>query len=367
MSKYRHQTPDIPSQLPPKTPSAPTPTATTARLHTATPSPHPPPSPLPTRHKRVKPGPTTDVQFQKEFVRKRMRIGESLRKSLQEAREEAGREEWSHSDPTRVVEVFFDVSLSELLSAAGGDGGSEMATPLEKALGDAKAYRRIDDDKVYIAYDRDLNVLVARFPDAFTVEDIAESITYFPPTAPRDDPRHTRYKEWIDAERNTVFTDGPWARCGQIHLGYKKYDYHIGLTEHMLMDERISWHICEFLKNTAKTIDLIFAATDPDLFQHFRRTFCRRTLAINLLAKPHKDTEYWRGGWAWHTVFGEFTGGDFCISLLKRRFAFAPGRVLGIRGAELEHFAEEWGGNCRNGVEDSNVKRTLERNQAVMV
>ncbi|KAI5778295.1 hypothetical protein EDC01DRAFT_369463 [Geopyxis carbonaria] len=343
------------------------------------------------RHKRVKPGPTTDKQLQKEFIKKRIRIGESLQPSLQEARDQ-GRSEWSHSDPTRTIEVFLNVSLEQLLSGTDGD----EPTPVEQALEDAKSYKRIDDDKAYIALDRDLKVLVARFPDAYnqvwgnifgkelvkqTAEDIAKGILFLQPTAPRDDPRHTRYKEWIEDERHLVFTDGPWARCGQIHLGLQKdpESYMIVETEHEmgrwpvkgLLKGRqcASSNIIEFLRNTSKTIDLIFEATDPDFYTQYnecysgmsslaylswrnsgRGTFSRRTLAINLLTEPHKDTEYWKGGWAWHTVFGEYTGGDFCISLLKRKFAFRPGCVFGIRGAQLEHFTEEWFGNCRYGL-----------------
>ncbi|KAI5778009.1 hypothetical protein EDC01DRAFT_635227 [Geopyxis carbonaria] len=52
-------------------------------------------------------------------------------------------------------------------------------------------------------------------------------------------------------------------------------------------------------------------------------------------------------GFAWITTFDNYSGRNFCVTLLKRKLDFKPGSVLGLRGDRLEHFTEEWFGECR--------------------
>jgi hypothetical protein len=77
-------------------------------------------------------------------------------------------------------------------------------------------------------------------------------------------------------------------------------------------------------------------STRPDEIFHFQ------ALLINLLTEPHQDHKDWRGGWTWLTPFGNYQQGLFCLTLLKRKFPFQPGSVVGIRGDKMEHFTTKW-------------------------
>ncbi len=79
---------------------------------------------------------------------------------------------------------------------------------------------------------------------------------------------------------------------------------------------------------------------DEDIFSY-------RALLVNLWTRPHRDTGDWNGGWAWIVPFGDFSGGDLCVTELRRRILFPAGAVLGLRGGALEHWTTCWSGRCR--------------------
>jgi hypothetical protein len=72
--------------------------------------------------------------------------------------------------------------------------------------------------------------------------------------------------------------------------------------------------------------------------------FPLRAILINSLTEEHTDSGDWEGGWAWIGVFGNFTGGDFCLSQLGIRAPIPASSIVGIRGSLLKHFVTLWEG-----------------------
>jgi hypothetical protein len=126
------------------------------------------------------------------------------------------------------------------------------------------------------------------------------------------------------------------------------------------------------LANITRSIRLLFGAVNKDHRNSYAEAFSRipvhyqqffstnaapdvdnedifsyRTLLANLWTRPHRDTSDWKEGWAWIVPFGDFSGGDFCVTELRRRIPFPAGAVLGLRGDALEHWTTRWTGNCR--------------------
>jgi len=71
--------------------------------------------------------------------------------------------------------------------------------------------------------------------------------------------------------------------------------------------------------------------------------FSLRACLVNLLTQPHVDC----GGveWAMLAPFGNFTGAEFCIADIERRFDFQEENIAGIRGRRLVHFTRKWAGS----------------------
>ncbi len=62
-----------------------------------------------------------------------------------------------------------------------------------------------------------------------------------------------------------------------------------------------------------------------------------RALLVDLWMRLHRDTYDWNESWAWIVPFGNFCGGDFCVTELRRQIPFPAGAVLGLRGGALDH------------------------------
>ncbi len=75
--------------------------------------------------------------------------------------------------------------------------------------------------------------------------------------------------------------------------------------------------------------------------------FSFRTVLVNLWTQPHRDVNDWDNSWAWIVPFGRYSGGDFCVTELRRRIPFPAGAVIGLRGGKLEHWTTRWSGDCR--------------------
>ena len=72
--------------------------------------------------------------------------------------------------------------------------------------------------------------------------------------------------------------------------------------------------------------------------------FPLRAVLINALTEEHTDAGDWKGGWAWLGLFGNFSGGDICLSQLGVRVPMPEGSIVGLRGKELKHFIARWHG-----------------------
>ena len=58
----------------------------------------------------------------------------------------------------------------------------------------------------------------------------------------------------------------------------------------------------------------------------------------NLAAQPHRDKSDYKKGWVAMCCFGNFTGGELVIPMLKMKFKFQPGDVIFFRSTVLEHY-----------------------------
>ncbi|RYP41504.1 hypothetical protein DL767_001009 [Monosporascus sp. MG133] len=71
-------------------------------------------------------------------------------------------------------------------------------------------------------------------------------------------------------------------------------------------------------------------------------TLC--VLGINSFTERHRDRTDVRYGFAGLVPLGDYTGGDLCFPQLALKLAYRPGGCVVFRGAELEHFVEDWHG-----------------------
>ena len=294
----------------------------------------------------------------------------------------ANQECWRFEGIDKVVEVFFRVDFNTLKSGTSG-------TPMEKALSMADQFEEIPAGKNYIALDCRGVPLVALYVDAYekvwgpdmgnyivktTTENIDKLARFVQPSPPKDPRRHGNYNNWIAECHDQPWATGPAARSGVYYFGMWREMGHntlAVLTKDMEGRGANASAMVRALQlwcgNITQTIDVCFAGIDPATRDKYRTAyksiqqeatknssqtvmddlFPFRALLVNVLTEPHKDQKDWRNGWAWLTPFGKFERGLFCITLLRRKFNFQPGMVLGIRGEKLEHFTTKWNGTNR--------------------
>ncbi|KAI5844796.1 hypothetical protein BZA05DRAFT_409383 [Tricharina praecox] len=283
---------------------------------------------------------------------------------------------------SRIVDVFFHLNLDVLKP-------EKHILPLDKGLTDAETYEEIPESKIYIALDNSMKPLVVRFPAAFdrvwrskaddilttTAQNIDKLIAFKAPTKPKCR-RHCHNDKWIAENQGYPWATGATARNGIVYLGLWKEQGHNHLpaiptadsraeaarTSSMLKDLQF------WLGNITDTIGCCFEGVDPVMFRRYKELFrgCQtgagnrysvatvaeefftlRALLVNTLTEPHVDIEDLDRGYAWLTPFGSYSGGEFCVALLRRKFSFQPGDVIGLRGKELQHFTTKWQGDNR--------------------
>jgi hypothetical protein len=312
----------------------------------------------------------------------------TLSTSQEKLREEArqrGEPVWRFEGAKKIMEYFFDIDLS-LLQA------SVATTDMHRALADAESYVEINRDKSYAAFDKHGEPLVVMYHNAFqriwgstegddvvtsTTENITKLSRYVLPSKPKDARRHGLFEEWKREPENQQFSwmSGPNARSGIYYFGLWKESGHQHsptiLTSAMTSQgEYRNTIIRDFqlwCSNISQTIEVCFAGIDQPLRDEYRQKFLQirqegnreaisaredelfpfQALLINLLTEPHRDHKDWKGGWTWLTPFGSYEDGLFCLSLLRRKFHFQPGSIVGIRGDKMEHFTTKWRGECR--------------------
>ena len=114
----------------------------------------------------------------------------------------------------------------------------------------------------------------------------------------------------------------------------------------------------QFFVNIApltQAVSLLFSAVDKT-YQRALRTGALRIMTAtnracfqglvvirNLAALPHKDSSDYKKGWVAMCCFGDFTGGELVIPVLKMMFKFQPGDVIFFRSTILEHYVlQSW-------------------------
>jgi len=308
-------------------------------------------------------------------------IGKKQTEKMEAARA-SGAETWRYEGILKVVEHFFRVDYTSLASGTNG-------TVLEEALQLASGFEEISTGKSYLALDANGVPLVALFASAYekawgpvmgrqivktTTENIDCVIRFVQPSLPKDRRRHGKFYDWIRESEGQPWATGPAARSGIFYFGMWKEmghnDNHAVLTKDMhsrgAYAIRMIHELQAWCANITQTIDTCFAAVDKKTRDEYRAAYQEiptgiqkasqtmdkdlfpfRALLINLLTEPHMDQKDWQGGWAWLSPFGEFEGALMCVTLLRRKFNFQPGSVLGIRGDRLEHFTTKWHGTNR--------------------
>jgi hypothetical protein len=299
--------------------------------------------------------------------------------------QQAGEASWRFTGKEKIIEVFFNVDLDEVT-------GSMNGTPMAEALQAAEEFEELPISKSYLAVDKNMVPIVAFYHDAFerawgkdygryivktTTENIDKVARFVPPHQTMDYRRHSSYQAWIEEEENRQFSwaRGPDARSGIYYFGIKGEMGHGNLKAGLSKDldgtstykGTLIRNLQVWCGNITQTLDACFAGVDRQLRDEYRQRFATlknvgdrlaaqtfqeelfayRALLINVLTEPHVDHRDWIKGWAWLSPFGSYTGGLFCIPLLKRKIPFQPGSVLGIRGERVEHFTTKWRGSNR--------------------
>jgi hypothetical protein len=304
---------------------------------------------------------------------------------LRDEAQKKGNSSWRWTGRDKIVEVFFDIDLNTLQEP-------DHPTSMAQALEDANDFEELPADKSYIAYDKNLKVIVVFYADAFyrawgpksgefiiqtTAENIDKVARFVKPVSKMDDRRHSQHEEWVAEQANQNFTwaTGPDARSTIYYSGLSVEQGHphnkaviakdwIGKTSYggSLMRDLYVW-----CGNITKTLDSCFAGVDLELRNAYRRAYSTlgqtgdrrasetctdelfqfRALLVNVLTEPHVDQDDWKGGMAWLTPFGDYRDGHFCVTMLRKKIPFQPGPAIGIRGDKVEHFTTKWRGSNR--------------------
>ncbi|KAA8910089.1 hypothetical protein FN846DRAFT_1007100 [Sphaerosporella brunnea] len=296
-----------------------------------------------------------------------------------------GKKTWRFDGAEKIIEYFFDIDLSKLLSTAKG-------TDMEEALANAESYTEIPPDKSYIALDKEGKPLIVLYHDAYkrtwgstmgeeivetSTQNINKLIQFVPPKKPKDTRRHGLFDKWRMEEENQAFewASGPSGRSGIYYFGLWKEVGHQhspcvltkDMTQHGQYASTMIRDLQLWASNISQTIDVCFAGIDKVMRDQYRQKFAGirqegnrevisarpeeifhfQALLVNLLTEPHQDHKDWQGGWTWLTPFGSYEDGLFCLTLLERKLHFQPGAVIGIRGDKMEHFTTKWRGKSR--------------------
>jgi hypothetical protein len=215
------------------------------------------------------------------------------------------------------------------------------------------------------------------------VDTVTKNIESFveacPPKLP-DNARFAAARQW-QAENAHI------SHFGMIEWAVRREQGHAGAGPTISRDTAVGGGVRKFplvrriltsLGNVTRSVHALFGAVDkefrnsyaaefmkiPIAYRHYFSTdmpeaknkrsvprdsdiFSYRALLVNLWTRPHRDINDWKEGWAWIVPFGDFSGGDFCVTELRRRIPFPAGAVLGLRGGALEHWTTRWTGNSR--------------------
>jgi hypothetical protein len=303
-------------------------------------------------------------------------------KEKMEAARANGQDSWRFDGHDKVVEVFFRVDFSTLKTGTS-------ATSMEEALSMSDQFEEILQGKSYLALDCHGVPLVVLYVDPYqkawgtnmgnyivktTTENIDKLARFVQPPPPKDARRHGMYNNWIAESQGQPWANGPGARSGVYYFGMWREMGHntlAVLTKDMEGRGAYANAMVRALQlwcgNITQTIETCFAGIDAATRDAYRAAykgiqheatkqasqtmvddlFPFRALLVNVLTEPHMDQKDWKNGWAWLTPFGKFDGGLLCVTLLKRKFNFQPGMVVGIRGEKLEHFTTKWNGTNR--------------------
>ncbi|KAI9886472.1 MAG: hypothetical protein M1823_001722 [Watsoniomyces obsoletus] len=278
-----------------------------------------------------------------------------------------------------IIEQFHGLDMHDLLSKPRVKQEDDYPY---RMLEEAKGYTEIPAGHTYIALDSHGRRLVAIFPhgltDIYGETDVAGAIKnnielYIQQVKPPfpTNGRHSEATAWLQAnpvlDRCGTFQWGVWVEQGNSQKGPV-------LSRDLLVKGArtipILRALLDSLGNITRAVNALFGAVDYKMRDEYREAFCRipaefgrymetchdvelfslRVLIINAWTQPHRDTKDWHGGWAWLSVLGDFSGGDFCLTELRRRIPFPHGAVAGLRGGALEHWTTHWQGTSRYSI-----------------
>lgn len=201
-------------------------------------------------------------------------------------------------------------------------------------------------------------------------EDVRTIFSLEPPRLP-DAHRHPFHEDFL--RRNPKFGKdqgfsgvshiGHWHMTGYDNVGniLKSSDSfgHSSTCDQLL--HQFMHHACG---HVTRAVDLAFGVFDPEMRERYRKVFengpqfarmstterefaCLRAFLSNLQTESHLEEKDWKGGYAWMTPFGNFTGGKLCIPQLGIQVDFPAGSISAIRGESYLHYITDWEGEDR--------------------
>jgi len=198
-------------------------------------------------------------------------------------------------------------------------------------------------------------------------ENVADYASIHPPSVPNSS-RHKDYEQWLLKNSDLCFR--PELRCAVFHWGLWMERGHesrgpVITPDTNMVSARVRAHqhdLFTSFRNISYLKRFLLGAIEksqPDEIQNtiqpllprYKEPWCKSNTEcvslsaclVNLLTQPHVDCGDVE--WAMISPFGNFTGAEFCIANIERRFAFQEGHIAGIRGRRLVHFTQKWVGS----------------------
>jgi hypothetical protein len=279
-----------------------------------------------------------------------------------------------------IIEVFLNVNCHEprpRLSIPKGtiDDTEKLGEGFERIdVGENGFYVALDQDlrKIFVLFGSGLKLVygnkIGRYITDSICWNIEEYAQIIPPALPKDS-RHREYERWLLSNPHLCWP--PWARAGVYHWGIwmergNKQKGSVVTHDISTIPSHVKHVQSELFRSLGAltrgqrillgAVDLRCQREYEALLQNCsldkkkffttdaKELFALRACLVNVFTEPHFDSGDVKGGWASMGIFGEFRDGDFCITELKRRFAYKVGSLSFLQAERFEHFTMKWVG-----------------------
>jgi len=279
-----------------------------------------------------------------------------------------------------IVEVFFNIDIDTHAPQTKLDELQDLTLSEVETTSENYLPIQVPPGGFYLALDCNLKRIFVLFSDPYSLlygpevgksvqtqfrENITDYASINPPSVPNSR-RHKEYEQWLLENPDLCFR--PESRCGVFHWGLWTERGHESRGPVITPDTnqvgaRVRAHqhdLFTSFRNISYLKRFLLGAieksqrdemqnTIQSLRPRYKEPWCKsntecfslRVCLVNLLTQPHLDCGDVE--WAMISPFGNFTGAEFCIADIERRFVFSGRTHSRDTGPEARSFYTKMG------------------------